>query len=84
MRKSLLMKRILVLLLVLLPCVFTQRAKGEAPEADEWTVVFYLCGSDLESKYSFATGNLEEIADVNYPDSILPDIMSYGCFQSYD
>ena len=32
------------------------------PEAEraEWTVMFYFCGSDLESKYSFASGNLPE------------------------
>ncbi len=27
---------------------------AESTEA-EWTVLFYLCGSDLESKYSYAT-----------------------------
>lgn len=41
-------------------------------ELDEWTVLFYFCGSDLESKYSYATGNLEEIMTVEYPDSLLP------------
>ena len=30
----------------------------------EWTVMFYLCGSDLESIHGYATGNLEEIAGV--------------------
>ena len=38
-----------------------------APASDEpveWTVMFYFCGSDLESKYSYATGNLEEIYQV--------------------
>ncbi len=27
----------------------------------EWTVMLYLCGSDLESRHSYATGNLREI-----------------------
>lgn len=39
-------------------------ARAEQQEEDglpEWTVMFYLCGSDLESRHSYATGNLEEI-----------------------
>ena len=36
---------------------------------DEWTVMFYFCGSDLESSFSYATGNLEEITNIVYPDS---------------
>ncbi len=32
------------------------------PEA-EWTVLFYFCGSDLESQYGFASENLEEISN---------------------
>ena len=38
------------------------------PEIAEWTVMFYLCGSDLESKYGFASGTLQEISEVDYPD----------------
>ena len=30
-----------------------------------WTVMLYLCGTDLESKYGFASDNLEEICSVN-------------------
>ena len=36
-------------------------AEAADPE-DEWTVLIYMCGSDLESTYSYATGNLEEIS----------------------
>ncbi len=45
---------------------------GETGEEAEWTVMFYMCGSDLESKYSYATGNLEEISKCvrPYADSI--------------
>ena len=44
-----------------------------------WTVMFYLCGSDLESKYGYATGNLEEIAQCKRHTSILGDIArEYG------
>ena len=36
-----------------------ETAKEEEPA--EWTVMIYLCGSDLESIYEYATGNLEEM-----------------------
>lgn len=39
----------------------------ETREPDEWTVMFYFCGSDLESKYEYATDNLIEIFTVDYP-----------------
>ena len=44
-------------------------AEETTPDLDEWTVLFYFCGSDLESKYSYASGNLEEIGRVHYPDN---------------
>lgn len=31
-------------------------------EPADWTVLFYLCGSDLESKYGYATDDLVEIS----------------------
>ena len=37
----------------------------ETREPDEWTVMFYFCGSDLESKYEYATDNLIEISTVD-------------------
>ena len=47
--------------------------------ADDWTVLFYFCGSDLESEYGYATGNLAEIGSVHYPDCFLETITSkYG------
>ena len=27
----------------------------------EWTMMFYLCGSDLESRHGYATANLADI-----------------------
>ena len=48
-------------------------AKNDAEDA-EWTVLFYFCGSDLESKYSYATSNLEEISRVWGTESMLPII----------
>ena len=38
---------------------------GTAP--DEWTVLFYFCGSDLESRYGYASDDLKEISDVMFP-----------------
>lgn len=35
----------------------------KADPEDEWTVLIYMCGSDLESRYRYATGNLEEISN---------------------
>lgn len=73
---------ILVLLALLL---FTFPALAEPGEdTAEWTVMFYLCGSDLESRHGFATGNLEEIAECvpysslnkivsDYPENILSE-----------
>ena len=46
-------------LLLAVPPVRAEQQEGD--ELPEWTVMFYLCGSDLESKHSYATGNLEEI-----------------------
>ena len=39
---------------------------------DEWTVLIYMCGSDLESRYSYATGNLEEISRCRKAGNISP------------
>ena len=39
---------------------------------DEWTVLIYMCGSDLESRYSYATGNLEEISHCRKAENIFP------------
>lgn len=40
---------------------------GNDGDLPEWTVLFYFCGSDLESKYGYATENLQEILTVCYP-----------------
>ena len=53
---------------------FSFSAAAEQTEGpDEWTVLIYMCGSDLESKYSFGTANLEEIATVEAPRSTVRD-----------
>ena len=43
---------------------------ARAEEADalpEWTVMMYMCGSDLESRNGLATYNLQEIASTHFP-----------------
>ena len=51
---------------------------AEADEA-EWTVLFYVCGSDLETKYSCATENLKEMAGCEKPvNNILSIVEQYG------
>ena len=40
---------------------------SEQAEMDEWTVMIYFCGSNLESKHSLASENLREISTVDYP-----------------
>ena len=51
----------------------------ESEEQAEWTVLFYLCGSDLESKYGFASGNLQEIANCRPPRNEMSSIIrAYG------
>ncbi len=44
----------------------------------EWTVLFYFCGSDLESKYGYASANLADISDIMFPFNALPVYYSSG------
>lgn len=65
--RTILLIAVLPVLLAVLPCCAETAA--EVPESDmaEWTVMFYFCGSDLESKYSYTTVNLKDISQVAYP-----------------
>ena len=78
--RSRFMIALLAMLLALLalcaaPALAENAENGNAP--DEWTVMFYFCGSDLESKYGYASGNLLEISRVIYPDSYRTQIANY-------
>ena len=65
----------LLALLLLAGCGATALAE----DMDEWTVMLYFCGSDLESKNSYATDDLLEILKVDYADNYLPLFYeSYG------
>ena len=59
-------------LILLVACGFPTLAEEPVDELDEWTVLFYFCGSDLESNHSYATDNLKEIASVSYLTNYLP------------
>ena len=65
----------MLLLAVILIFAFPAAAE-QAEEPDEWTVLIYMCGSDLESQYSFGTMNLEEIAAVEEPKSMIKDVIT--------
>ncbi len=53
--------------LALLAAAVPPAAGAAAEELPAWTVMFYLCGSDLESRHSFASQNLEDIVHcINY------------------
>ena len=60
------MKKWFLLALTVL-CLSIAPGFAEAGEGNraEWTVMFYMCGSDLESKYEFASQNLMEIVQAH-------------------
>ncbi|MBC8530295.1 clostripain-related cysteine peptidase [Gehongia tenuis] len=71
------MKRKMVLALVILVLFAAgcqpktpASAAGTPPESGSWTVLIYLCGSDLESQGAKASQNLAELAAVDKPDGI--------------
>ena len=68
-----------LVLVTLLACASTSLAEETTDDMDEWTVLFYMCGSDLESKYGYASSYLLDIANTNYPDSWMPSMaQQYG------
>ena len=70
---------VLPLLALLLLALVGSHALAENSEdnPDEWTVLFYFCGSDLESKYGYASQNLADIQGVVYPDSWMPMVANF-------
>ncbi|MGN0596637.1 MAG: clostripain-related cysteine peptidase, partial [Ruminiclostridium sp.] len=51
----------------------------ETPMAESgWTVLLYICGSDLESLYSSATDDIEEIAAAEYSEDVRVVIQTGG------
>ncbi len=57
-----------ICLLLLLACLFAAvPVLAETGELPEWTVLFYLCGSDLESRHGFASGIISAISECVNP-----------------
>ena len=57
------------------------------PAKDAWTIMIYMCGSDLESQYGFASEDIKEILSVeNQPDDVNIIIETGGCkrWKSYN
>ncbi len=53
------------------------------PESEErsdgsWAIYWYLCGSDLESEYGFATDDINEMMNVKLPDNVKVVIQTGG------
>ena len=54
-------------------------ATAESVSTDtEWTVYWYLCGSDLESNYGAATNDLAELTAVELPENVKVVIQTGG------
>lgn len=77
---------LLLTVLMMLCSVFvlaeTESTISEAQKA-EWTVMIYLCGTDLESDGAMASGNLTEIAQMTPNDSVNVVIETGGTKQWY-
>lgn len=56
---TLLLAALLLGLLLVIPA----RAEEQPRQPSQWTVMFYFCGSDLESGHGFASENLKEISE---------------------
>jgi len=69
---------ILALVLALLGAGWTAAA---AAQDESWTVMLYLCGTDLESEQGAATENLDEILSVSLPDNIRFVVQTGGTSQ---
>ena len=61
------------------------KAEVDTKEADtntntEWTVYWYLCGSDLESNFGAATNDLAEMMEVKLPENVKVVIQTGGAY----
>ena len=58
------MKKFCVCLLLFL--LFLPHGASAEAETAEWTVMFYFCGGDLESRYGFASREIDDIVKCGY------------------
>ena len=68
--KKLLRYALCLLALAGLSALTGPAARAEAAELSEWTVMMYMCGSDLESQNALASYNLREIASMWFPSKV--------------
>lgn len=87
MKKSVLF---VVLAFCLLCLAFSSCAESTADwtppapgEKAEWTVLFYICGSDLESKYGYAAKTIGDIQRVMFPESYLSQLKDEAGAEAY-
>ena len=66
MKKHTLLLALLLGLLSLVPAC----AEEPARQPSQWTVMFYFCGSDLESRHGFASENIKEISSCMTYDAV--------------
>jgi len=72
---------IMILLTVLMAVWLTGSFVGVGAQgnaSDTWAIYWYLCGSDLESEYGFATEDLLEMLEVELPENISVVILTGG------
>ena len=58
-----------VLSLFLVACQSGGEKEGKSEPAD-WAIYWYLCGSDLESKHSSASKDIDEMLEVKLPENV--------------
>ena len=56
----------------------TTEITAKKTDKAEWTVMIYLCGTDLESRWGMATYNLSEIAKTDPNDAVNVVIQTGG------
>ncbi|HHX92099.1 MAG TPA: hypothetical protein GX688_00510 [Clostridiales bacterium] len=66
--------------LVLISLVFLMSCDSAQSGEDEWAVYWYLCGSDLETRFGSATDDLIEMLQVELPPGITVVIQTGGAY----
>jgi len=83
-KKYLCILLVLTMLWVLTACsggkssVLSETTSTDIDTDTEWTIYWYLCGSDLETNYGAATNDLAELMDVNLLENVKVVIQTGG------
>ena len=65
-------------LAALLVCASLTSCSGVGPGSGTWTICLYLCGSNLESRQSWASKTLKEIREAGVPENVTLVIQTGG------